>query len=189
MYSTIESKFIDGPDELKDQQKNKQIGKIVKSEKENQIPKVDPDFALWRILDHTRFMISRLRQKELDQVGLTPEQAYILDILIQNDGTTCINQIAGITMRRHHSISTQIERMVKQGLVKKKRSTRDRREFGILITEKGQALFKQIKRDSMKQVFSCLSEEDKKELDIRLKSLLISAYNLNGKEYKQYFPQ
>jgi MarR family transcriptional regulator, organic hydroperoxide resistance regulator len=159
----------------------------VKSEQEFQIPNIDPDFGLWRLLDHTRFMISRLRQKELDQVGLTPEQAYILDIMVQNGGTTNINHIAGITMRRHHSISTQIERMEKQGLVKKKRSTRDRREFGILITEKGQELFKQIKRDSMKQVFACLSEEDKKELDIRLRSLLINAYNLNGKEYKQYF--
>ncbi len=153
-----------------------------------QVTTVDPDFSLWRLLDHTRFMISRLRQKELDQVGLTSEQAYILDILVQNEGATNINQIAGITMRRHHSISTQIDRMVKQGLVKKKRNTKDRREFTILITEKGQTLFKQIKRDSIKQAFSCLSEEDKKELDVRLKSLLINAYNLNGKEYKQYFP-
>lgn len=161
----------------------------MKPNKEIQIPKVDSDFRLWRMLDHTRFMISRLRQKELDLVGLTPEQAYILDILVQNGGTTNINQIAGITMRQHHSISTQIDRMVKQGLVKKKRSTKDRREFGILITEKGQELFKQIKRDSIKQVFACLSEEDKKELDIRLKSLLINAYDLHGKEYKQYFPR
>jgi DNA-binding MarR family transcriptional regulator len=160
----------------------------VKPDKKIQIPEVDPDFGLWRILDHTRFMISRLRERELDLVGLTPEQAYILDILVQNDGSTNINQIAGITMRRHHSISTQIDRMVKQGLVRKKRSTRDRREFSILITEKGQEFFKQIKRDSIKQVFSCLSEEDKKELDTRLRSLLIHAYNLNGKEYKQYFP-
>jgi DNA-binding MarR family transcriptional regulator len=136
----------------------------VKPKKEIQTTNVDPDFSLWRMLDHTRFMISRLREKELDLVGLTPEQAHILDILVQNDGSTNINQIAGITMRRHHSISTQIDRMVKQGLVKKKQSTRDRREFSILITEKGQ------------------------ELDIRLKSLLINAYKLNGKEYKQYFP-
>jgi DNA-binding MarR family transcriptional regulator len=164
-------------------------GKPLKPKIETQVPNVDPDFVLWRMLDHTRFMISRLREKELDQVGLTPEQAYILDILVQNGGATNINQIAGITMRRHHSISTQIDRMVKQGLVIKKRSTRDRREFGILITEKGQDLFKQIKRDSIKAAFSCLTEEDKKELDIRLKSLLINAYNLNGKEYKQYFPR
>jgi DNA-binding MarR family transcriptional regulator len=147
----------------------------------------DNDFGLWRLLDHTRFMISRLRQRELDQVGLTPEQAYILDILEKYGGMTTINRLVEVTMRRHHSISTQIVRMVKQGLVKKKVSPKDHREFEISITPKGRELFSQISRESIKQAFSCLSKEDKKELDTRLKSLLIHAYNLNGKEYRQYF--
>ena len=147
------------------------------------------DFELWRMLDHTRFMISRLRQRELDQVGLTPEQAYILDILERHGGMTTINQIAEITMRRHHSISTQITRMVKQGLVRKKVSALDHREYEISITARGRELFGQISRESITHAFSCLSTDDKKALRTRLMSLLVHAYNLNGKEYRQFVSQ
>jgi len=161
----------------------------VKQKKDNQFPAVDKDFGLWRLLDHTRFMISRLREKELDQVGLTPEQGHILDILNYFGGSATMNQLMNITMRRHHSISTQIDRMTRQGLVKKKKNTQDRREYTILMTEKGRNIFKQIKRDSITEAFACLSDEDKKALDTRLKSLLIHAYNLHGKQYQQTFPQ
>ncbi|MCR4393211.1 MAG: MarR family transcriptional regulator [Dehalococcoidales bacterium] len=156
------------------------------SEREGK-PEVDLDFVLWRVLDHTRFMISRLREKELDQFGITPEMSYILDILTQRGGTTTINEIAEITMRKHHSISTQIARMAKQGLVKKIKNHKDLRGYDIVITEKGQDLFKRITRDSIREVFSCLSIEDKKALDIRLKALLMHAYHLSKKEFRIRF--
>jgi DNA-binding MarR family transcriptional regulator len=161
----------------------------VKQKKDDCIQEGDKDFGLWRLLDHTRFMISRLREQELDQVGLTPEQGHILDILNYFNGSATMNQLMNITMRRHHSISTQIDRMTKQGLVKKKKNSRDRREYSIIMTDKGREVFKRIKRDSIIQAFSCLSEDDKKALDTRLKSLLIHAYNLHGKQYQQTFPQ
>ena len=64
-----------------------------------------------------------------------------------------MNEIVEITVRRHHSISTQIGRMVKQGLVKKIKSHADLRGYNIVITEKGQELFKRITRDSIKKCF------------------------------------
>jgi len=77
--------------------------------------------------------------------------------------------------------------MARQGLVNKIKSRSDLRGYNIQITEKGRELFRQITRDSIKKVFSCLSEEDKKGLDMRLKALLMHAYELNGKEYKIHF--
>jgi DNA-binding MarR family transcriptional regulator len=153
----------------------------------NEIPQTDADFALWRVLDHTRFMVSRLREQELDQFGITPEMAHILDILSQNNGSATMNELVEITVRRHHSISTQIERMTKLGLVKKVKSRKDHRGYNILITEKGHELFKRVTRDSIKTTFSCLSEDDKKGLGIRLRALMIQAYELNGKEFKTSF--
>ena len=159
----------------------------MKQKQDVKIPEVNNDFALWRTLDHTRFMVSRLREKELDQFGITPEMAHVLDILTQNGGSVTMNELADITVRRHHSVSTQIARMAKQGLVNKVKSRTDLRGYNILITEKGRELFKQITRDSIMKAFSCLSEEDKKALDIRLRALLIHAYELNGKEFKIHF--
>jgi len=158
------------------------------SEDENPGSRADADFVLWRVLDHTRFMISRLREKELDQLGITPEMAHILDILCQGGGSATMNEIVQITVRRHHSISTQIARMAKQGLVKKIKSRTDQRGYKITITPKGRELFSRIPRVSIQEAFSCLSEEDKKGLRVRLNSLLIHAYQLNGKEFRVHFP-
>jgi DNA-binding MarR family transcriptional regulator len=153
----------------------------------NELHGPDADFSLWRTLDHTRFMISRLREKELDQFGITPEMAHILDILSSTNGPVTMNDIVEITVRRHHSISTQIARMARQGLVRKIKSRSDLRGYNIQITEKGRALFEKITRDSIIKAFSCLSEEDKKGLDMRLKALLMHAYELNSKEFKIHF--
>ena len=145
----------------------------------------DEDFQLWRLLDHTRFMIARSREMELAQFGLTPEQAYLLDILHQNDGSTTINEIVTVTLRQHHSISTQINRMAKQGLVNKVQYPSDRRKYSIVLTEKGQTLFKEVTRDSIRMTFACLSDEDKAELGLRLTLLNERAYSMLSPSEKE----
>lgn len=150
--------------------------------KENLID-VEPNFTLWRLLDHTRFMIARLREKELDQFGLTPEQTHILFILSHHEGPTSINYIVEVTQRQHHSISTQIDRMTKQGLVSRKRTPEDARRYEVAITKRGQALLNKVTRESVEQTFSCLSEQDKTQLRQCLKTLLDKAYSLNNKVF------
>jgi DNA-binding MarR family transcriptional regulator len=81
-------------------------------------------------------------------------------------------------MRQHHSISTQINRMTKQGLVSKRKNPDDKRKYDIVLIEKGQILFKEVTRDSIKMTFSCLSDEDKKELDSHLLRLMERVYSL-----------
>jgi DNA-binding MarR family transcriptional regulator len=144
----------------------------------------DIDFKLWRLLDHTVFMITRSRKRELARYGLTPEQAHVLDILHQCGGTVTIHEIAYITMRRHHSISTLVSRMAKIALVKKIRQASDARQYDVSITEKGLALFEKVTRDSIKDIFSALSENDKKGLEKGLKKLREKAYRLLGNEYR-----
>src|SRR4030042_1661058 len=121
----------------------------------------DVDFNLWRFLNHTAFMINRSRQKELAQYGVTLEQAQVLDILHQGRGMATISDIVNITLRQHHSISTLVSRMAMQGLVKKVRNASDARPYNVTITEKGRALFRAITRDSITEIFSCLSERDR----------------------------
>jgi DNA-binding MarR family transcriptional regulator len=147
----------------------------------------DENFMLWRLLDHCRFMVSRLREKELDQFGLTPEQTHILYILAVNEGPTSINYIVEVTQRQHHSISTQIDRMTKQGLVSRKRTPEDARRYDVAITKRGQALLNKVTRESVDKTFNCLSVEDKARLHAILKQLMIQAYTLNDKPYTNYW--
>jgi DNA-binding MarR family transcriptional regulator len=140
------------------------------------------DFSLWRILDHTRFMIARSREMELSRYGLTPEQSHILDILHESDGATTINQLVDITQRQHHSISTLINRMARQGLVDRRTSPVDRRKYEVAITGKGEALVGRMTRESVDRVFAALSREEKRCLRASLMLLMKGAYETLGKE-------
>jgi DNA-binding MarR family transcriptional regulator len=143
---------------------------------------------LWKLLDHTKFMVGRLREMELAHFGLTPEQVHVLDILFQSGGSTTINEIVELTMRQHHSISTLINRMTRQGLVSKVKTADDKRIFKVVITDKGQTVLKKVSRDSIVNTFTSLSEEEKMDLEGHLHKLLMRAYGLLGKEYKPHNP-
>ena len=143
----------------------------------------EEDFKLWKFLGHTGYVISRLRELELAQYGLTPEQFYVLDILNVNNGVVTIGQIVDMTLRPHNTVSTLIARMAKKGLVKKTRSERDTRRYEILMTRDGQALFDQVARKSIEAAFSILSKDDKRALGVILARLLDRAYELSGKKF------
>jgi DNA-binding MarR family transcriptional regulator len=129
-------------------------------------------------------MIARSREMELARFGITPEQSHVLYILSTSGGSTTINDIVEITQRQHHSISTLINRMTKQGLVSKRKDPHDNRKYEVVITRKGQELYRRITQDSIKNNFSCLSDEAKGQLRKHLKCLLIRAYEVLGKDIK-----
>jgi DNA-binding MarR family transcriptional regulator len=142
------------------------------------------DLRLWKLMDHTVFVINRTRKKELGLYGLTPEKAYVLDILHRSGGSVTIQKIADITMRRHNSISTLVNRMVKQGYVEKTKDPEDGRQYNVTITEKGQALFDVFTTNTLMDIFSILSEKDKSRLEQGLKELRDNAYRVLGQEYE-----
>ncbi len=141
---------------------------------------IDPEFQFWRILDHTRFMIGRAREKELAQFGLTPEQSHVLDILIARGGSITINEIAEITQRQHHSISTLVARMSRQGLVTKRKNLTDLRKWDVFITNKGEQVFRNVTQDSIHHIVSCLPEAERKTCKYGLLCLLKRAYEELG---------
>ncbi len=140
------------------------------------------DFPLWRLLGHTSYLVGRARERELTELGLTPEQAYVLDILHGAGGTTTINRIVAMTQRKHNSISALVDRMARQGLVRKSRTRRDRRVFSIRSTPKGEALLARVPRDSVRQAFACLEARDKQELARLLQLVMEHAYSSSGME-------
>jgi DNA-binding MarR family transcriptional regulator len=142
------------------------------------------DFALWRLFDHTRFMIARNREMELARYGLTPEQSHVLTILYLKGGSTTINEIVEITMRQHHSISTLINRMTKQELVKKIKTPTDNRIYQVVITAKGEKLLQKVTQDSITTAFSSLSEKEKLQLWSSLECLLAKSYEMLGKKLR-----
>ena len=84
------------------------------------------DTDLWCLLVRTWYAISRLRELELAQFGLTIEQSSILKIIYVRGGRSTAKELEYLTMRRQHSISTLINRMHKRGLIDKKKEANRR---------------------------------------------------------------
>jgi DNA-binding MarR family transcriptional regulator len=145
-------------------------------------PNEDANYRLWRLLNHTVFLIIRSREKELNQFGINLEEAYVLDILNINKGTASIQEIVNVMLYPHHSISTLLKNMALKGLIKKRKSNTDARQYNVNITSKGAALFSKITRNSINETFSRLKPRAQNILYIKLRKLALSAYKTMGKK-------
>ena len=146
------------------------------------IPNEDANFRLWRLLNHTVFLIILSREKELNQFGINMEEAYVLDILNTRNRTASIQEIVNVTIYPHHSISTLLRNMVLNGLIKKSKSNTDARQYNVNITPKGAALYSKITMNSINETFSRLKPRAQSILYIKLRKLALSAYKTMGKK-------
>ena len=133
--------------------------------------KEDVDFELWKLLDHVHSAISRARELELYQFGITPEQAGVLRTLIEQGGYTTNAEIADIMIRQYNSSTTMVNRMEKSGLVKKEKPANDRR-FIVSITPKGRSICERVTVNSVHMAYSGLSPEEKEKLASYLKNIV-----------------
>ncbi|MGD9142602.1 MAG: MarR family transcriptional regulator [Dehalococcoidia bacterium] len=156
-----------------------------KSSSDNDINTIDV-FDLWVLLDNAHFAVSRARILELSQYNLTKEQAQVLYVLLNSGGSATQAQISDFTMRQHHSVSTLVNRMVKDGLVHKEKDPAGK-GFLICITRKGRDKYRKVTRESMEMIFSSLSSDEVKQLTRYLEQLQQTARGLLGMDYKPPF--
>lgn len=114
-----------------------------------------PVRELWPLLDRTGFAISRLRELELAEFGLTIEQSSILHILTGCRGSRTAKELEDITMRHQNSVSSLINGMVSLGLIAKAKKPNEKR-FNIIITKEGRDLFKREITNNLDSIFSVL---------------------------------
>jgi DNA-binding MarR family transcriptional regulator len=122
----------------------------------------DIDLKLFILLDSVHFLIARMREQELAKDGLTLEQAHLLHLLSTTE-TTTMKQISFYNKRQHHSVSTQVNRMVEAGLVYKTKD-RNHRSFQIRMTKIAKNKYENVTINSLKKAFSPLKLEEKEKL-------------------------
>ena len=86
-------------------------------------PLAGPSYRAWVQLNQTKFAIIRLRDLEFTRIGLTPEQAAILQMLKAREGKSTVTQLANIWMRQRHSVSALVNRHAKTGFTKKSKTS------------------------------------------------------------------
>ncbi len=148
--------------------------------------RVSSVFDLWGLLAHTNFAISRLRFLEIADAGLTPEKAKILHIIHISGGSIPQNKISDITMRRQHSVSDLINRMVKEGLINKIKHPQDH-VFIVKMSKKGRERYHCLKRNTLNIIFSVLTPEDRQNLCLALNKLLSKSRRLLGLDFTPPF--
>lgn len=72
--------------------------------------------------------------------GLSLVKFIVLHSLESNDKVFTLSEIASLTNTERHNITTLVERLEKEGLVKTRRNRRDRRVVNVRITEKGKQI-------------------------------------------------
>ena len=121
------------------------------------------NYELWGLLDATSFAVARLRQRELAQLNLTIEQAALLKLIQITRNATTLRKIKDATLRQQNTISITVNRMIKMGLVTKRRLPK-KREFTLVCTQRGRDLLKKVPNNSLDTIFSGLAPNQKQSL-------------------------
>ena len=96
----------------------------------------------------------------------------ILFVISANGGSVTPSLISNWMLREPHTISSIISRMEKQGLVEKTRKIGGNVEIIITLTEKGRQIYGKISNiESIREMLSCLPEEEREQLSLSLKKL------------------
>lgn len=117
-------------------------------------------------------MISKARQNELKHLGITPAYAGILYFVQKNETPCTIIQLRKSIGMSNSSIVGIINRMERDGFIKRQPDSRNKKYTRILPTEEGQALYKKaLELNAFTFIFSNLSEEERQNLKKYLNSL------------------
>jgi DNA-binding MarR family transcriptional regulator len=132
---------------------------------------------------YARFLIGRLRhlmfnarQKELAPFRISPRQATILFILQNLGHKPTLAELAEHTDREINTLSLQMTRMEREGLVKKTRESPKSKLLRFELTEKGMESYKAShKSKSINVIMTALSEEERQQLIELLQKVIVKA--------------
>ena len=149
----------------------------------------DRDYNLWILLGQARDMVFKARGKELSRYGVTVEQASILFVIQAIGGKSTPAEISKWMLREPHTISSILTRMEKEGLITKRKDSSNKGQVIVALTEKGRQIYSQsIKRESIREIISCLSEEERERLGSLLEKLRDCALKNIARVVKPPFP-
>lgn len=143
---------------------------------------INQDYEIWVLLNRARRIISRSFKLEISQYHVVPEFTSVLYILISKGGSATLQEIADIKLMQYNSVTTEINRMLDTGFIKKEKLDQGRK-YIITITDAGREAFESIPMKSLKMMFDVLSSEEREHLDSSLKKVVIHGRKMLGLDY------
>jgi len=145
------------------------------------VSSTDKYYELWVLLADTKEAILKSRQRELIRHNITATQAAILFIIQTIGDQATPSEISRQIFRKPSTITEILNRMEKQGLVKKVKDLNRKNLVRVVLTDKGrEAYHLSSQRKSIRKIMSSLSPEDRKQLRSLLHTLREEALKYLG---------
>src|SRR5437667_8518975 len=128
---------------------------------------------VWLVMMKTMRALTRYAAAGIEETGLGLSDFGVLELLLHK-GPLPVNRIGPIVNLTPGSISSAVDRLVAKGLVSRVESAEDRRVRIVALTPRGKDLTASAFRKhsgQMKKVFSELSSEELRGLEVRLKKV------------------
>jgi DNA-binding MarR family transcriptional regulator len=128
----------------------------------------------------TADVVLKYSEAVLNKAGLSMIKLMVLQLLKYHEGSLTPSEIARLTLRERHDISTLIRRLQRDRLVGVERNSKDKRSFNVIITDKGrQAIVNAgpAARNIVKQILSSIPDSSAIILERLLKHLRQNAYD------------
>src|SRR6266550_5323424 len=128
---------------------------------------------VWIVMMKAMRALTRYAAAGIEETGLGLSDFGVLELLLHN-GPLPVNTIGPIVDLTPGSISILVDRLVAKGLVSRVESAEDRRVRIVALTPRGKDLIVSAFRKhsgQMKKVFSELSSEELRGLEVRLKKV------------------
>ena len=135
----------------------------------------DELWNLWWMFLQTRDAAFKARQRELLRYGVTLRQSGVLTIVMLKGRTTAA-EIARWIIQEPSSVTGLLNRMEKQGLIKRIINPHKVGPVGIVLTAKGRRVYQKTQnRETVRQIMSVLSASERKNMESYLKKLRLQS--------------
>ena len=125
----------------------------------------DIRFPLWQLVARTYHIMLRARQRELNRYGITSGYSSVLSTVMRLGEEATLSNISHQLVREVHSMSAQLKRMEKEGLIKKAKDQNKKNLMRIIVTDKGYELYtKGMEKTTINSIMSKLTVEEQKTL-------------------------
>ena len=132
------------------------------------------DAGTFGLFIQTADAVLKYSEAVLNKAGLSLIKLRVLQLLQLHGGTLRPSEIATLTLRERHNITTLMRRLEKSRLIKSKPSRKDKRSINVTITEKGRQAIEDASpaaRKIVKQIMSSFPDSQAAVLEELLKIL------------------
>jgi MarR family 2-MHQ and catechol resistance regulon transcriptional repressor len=127
----------------------------------------DPVINTYVLLLNTSDIVARYAETQLAKLGITSTQYTVLVTLSACPQPPTLTELSQRLFRTKNSLTTVIDNMERDGLVKRVKDNVDRRAIRVMATDKGVGLFESVRapsRELVYQIMSCYNDEELKHL-------------------------